>query len=135
MAVPGSPLDPRSRGCNGLIRDGATLVQDAADVLEQLTGFDGSPRQAPALARRPSVPDEDAAAGECAPMLDARPLLATPADLATGVAALLGPAPVAVDELVRAAGVPSEAVQQALIELELAGRLVRHAGGRVSLNA
>ena len=37
MAVPGSPLDPRAQGCNQLIRDGATLVQNAADVIEALS--------------------------------------------------------------------------------------------------
>src|SRR5690606_28571542 len=44
MAVPGSPLEPRSQGCNQLIRDGAVLVQSASDVIELLSGFDGSPR-------------------------------------------------------------------------------------------
>ena len=46
---------------------------------------------------------------------------------------LLGPSPVPVDELIRQSGVPSGAVQMALLELDLAGRLDRHAGGKVSL--
>ena len=48
---------------------------------------------------------------------------------------LLGPVPVLVDELIRQSGQPSSAVQMALLELELAGRLERHAGGRVALIA
>ena len=41
MAVPGSPLDPRAQGCNQLIRDGATLIQTAHDVLETIRGLNG----------------------------------------------------------------------------------------------
>jgi DNA processing protein len=53
MAVPGSPLDPRAQGCNGLIRDGATLVQNAAEVLEALRpGLVGCARAATCSATR-----------------------------------------------------------------------------------
>lgn len=114
MAIPGSPLDSRSHGCNQLIRDGAILVQNAADVAELLAGFTGAPRS------RFHEPEH-------VPAMAAQPC--DPAD----VASLLGTAPVAVDELVRLSGAPPGAVQLALIELELAGRLVRHAGGRVSI--
>ncbi|MCW1384216.1 DNA-processing protein DprA [Novosphingobium sp. KCTC 2891] len=113
MAIPGSPLDSRSQGCNQLIRDGAILVQTAADVIELLTGFDGAPRS---TFREQDVGTFAAAEPE------------EPAD----VAGLLGTAPVAVDELIRQSGASAGAVQMALLELELAGRLVRHAGGRVS---
>ncbi|WP_298200276.1 DNA-processing protein DprA [Novosphingobium sp.] len=116
MGVPGSPLDSRSRGCNQLIRDGAVLVQSAEDVIELLSGFDGTPR---APLREPSAPF----------------LLAEPADRPADVTALLTTAPVAVDELVRQSGESAAAVQLALLELELAGSLVRHAGGRVSRSA
>ncbi len=116
MAVPGSPLDSRSRGCNQLIRDGALLVQSADDVIELLEGFAGAPR---------SVFHEAASVFE--PMTG--DLNGNPADLAT----LLTTAPVAVDELIRQSGEAPAAVQLALLEMELAGRLVRHAGGRVSL--
>jgi DNA processing protein len=62
---------------------------------------------------------------------------APPADASdrarTEVAALLGPVPVAVDELVRQSGWPPAVIQMVLLELELGGRLERHAGGRVSL--
>ncbi len=116
MAVPGSPLESRSQGCNQLIREGATLVQSAEDVIELLSGFDGAPRSR--LREAPSgyaaLPDD---------------LADDPADLA----ALLTTAPVAVDELIRQSGESPAAVQLALLELELAGRLVRHAAGRVSL--
>lgn len=118
MAVPGSPLDGRSAGCNQLIRDGAVLVQSVADVVELLSGFDGVPRS--------SVREAAGAGFEAAPEELAE---AEPAD----VAALLSGAPVAVDELVRQSGAGTAAVQLALLELEIAGRLERHAGGRVSL--
>jgi len=116
MAVPGSPLDPRAQGCNQLIRDGAVLVQSAADVIELVTGFTGSPRSTfrEAAAGYSALPDE---------------LGDEPAD----VAGLLTTAPVPVDELIRQSGESAAAVQLALLELELAGKLVRHAAGRVSL--
>lgn len=115
MAIPGSPLDSRSHGCNQLIRDGAILVQSPQDVIELLESYSGQPRS---VFHEPAAPETPAGreAHE-------------PAD----VAGLLGTAPVAVDELVRLSQAPAGAVQLALIELELAGRLVRHAGGRVSL--
>lgn len=115
MAVPGSPLDQRAQGCNLLIREGAILIQSAADVLEQVRPID---------ARVVAQPVEPWQAG---PVEDA-----SDAERAT-VADLLGPTPVYVDELVRQSGLPSAIVQTALLELELAGRLERHAGGRVSL--
>ena len=93
-------------------------MQSAADVIELLSAFDGTPR---------STFREPAAAG-WADLADAAD--ADPAD----VAGLLTTAPVAVDELIRQSGESPAAVQLALLELELAGRLVRHAGGRVSLN-
>lgn len=117
MAVPGSPLDSRAHGCNQLIRDGAVLVQSPQDVIELLSGFDGTPRSA----FRDSTPD----------WMPAGPDAAGPVD----VAGLLTTAPVGVDELVRQTGGGAAAVQLALLELEIAGRLARHAGGRVSLQA
>lgn len=115
MAIPGSPLDPRSHGCNQLIRDGAVLVQTVDDVVELLSGFDGTPRGP--LRETPAA------------FLAAPEPLSDPAD----IAGLLAIAPVAVDELIRQSGESPAAVQLALLELEIAGRLVRHAGGRVSL--
>lgn len=115
MAVPGSPLDPRAQGCNLLIREGATLVQSAADVLEQLRPIDPRAVRAPATRFDPSPP-EDASDAE-----------------RTAVTDLLGSVPVAADELIRQSGLSPAVVQTVLLELELGGRLERHAGGRVSL--
>ena len=115
MAVPGSPLEARAQGCNQLIREGAVLVQSAADVIELVSDFSGQPRST--FRAHPAefdlLPDD---------------LGHAPAD----VASLLTTAPVAVDELIRQCGEGSAAVQLALLEMELAGQLVRHAGGRVS---
>lgn len=115
MAIPGSPLDARSHGCNQLIRDGAVLVQSADDVIELLSSFDGTPRSLFREATPAWLPAEEQADD--------------PAD----IAALLTSAPVAVDELIRQSGESPSAIQLALLELEIAGQLVRHAGGRVSL--
>ena len=116
MAVPGSPLDPRAQGCNQLIRDGATLIQNASDVVEAIRPFESA-------VRAPSAPYEHVAEemnGDDALQL---------------VEELLGPSPVPVDEVIRLSGASSGAVQMALLELDLAGRLDRHAGGKVSLRA
>lgn len=113
MAIPGSPLDSRSHGCNQLIREGAILVQRPEDVVELLTGFTGQPRST----FREHAPDYGAAGG----------------DEAADIAGLLTLAPIGVDELIRQSGASAGAVQMALLELELAGRLQRHAAGRVSL--
>lgn len=120
MAVPGSPLDPRCQGCNGLIRDGATLVQSAEDVLHTLR--DAHPPAAgehgPDLfaAARPAIPDE-------AELERARPL----------VLEALGPSPVAIDELVRGCQLSPSVVVAVVLELELAGRAQRHPGNRIAL--
>jgi DNA processing protein len=121
FAVPGSPLDPRSAGANGLIREGAMLVESAADVLAALSA------QKPPLSARDELkftaaPAADPGEREVAA---ARPALLE----------LLSPEPVAVDELLRACPFSPAAVQTALLELELAGRLARHPGNRVSLLA
>lgn len=119
MAIPGSPLDARSHGCNQLIREGAVLVQSPEDVMELLSGFGGAPRSTfRESSGQPYAIDEELLSDE-------------PADIAT----LLTTAPVGLDELIRQSGASAGAVQMALLELELAGRLNRHAGGRVSLSA
>jgi DNA processing protein len=115
MAVPGSPLDPRAQGCNQLIREGATLIQSAADIIEAIGPIGGTVRQPPQSygAERVSADASDAERRT--------------------VTALLGPVAVPVDELIRQTGLPLAIVQTVLLELELAGRVERHAGGRVSL--
>ena len=115
MAVPGSPLDPRAQGCNQLIRDGATLVQSAAEVVEALRPLERKVASSPASFVH--SPDES---------VDG-------AYLHDQIEGLLGPSPVPVDEIIRLSGAPSGPVQLALLELDLAGRLDHHAGGRVSL--
>lgn len=125
MAVPGSPLDPRSRGCNMLIREGATLVQSADDIVELIRHFD---ERAELPTRSDEFRDECASSqmGESGDPdirdFDRKSLLA-----------LLSMTPVSIDELVRQSGLPPASVQFALLEMELAGRLARHAGARVSL--
>jgi len=116
MAVPGSPLDARSHGCNQLIRDGAILVQSAQDVVELLSGFDGAPLS---RFREAETAWHDLEAADSEP---------------AEIADLLTTAPVAVDELIRQSAASPSSVQLALLELEIAGRLQRHAGGRVSLS-
>jgi DNA processing protein len=114
MAVPGSPLDPRCRGSNGLIRDGAALIETVEDILNILV-----PQQAPRSAEMP--------APKVAPVGDD--------DLSRAhaeIERLLSPSPVLVDELVRLSGMASSLVQMVLTEQELAGRVLRHPGGKVS---
>jgi DNA processing protein len=115
MAVPGSPLDPRAQGCNLLIRDGATLVQNAADVVEAIRPYQTQVRSEHTTYEH--RPEE---------MLDGEDVLAS-------VEALLGPSPVPVDEIIRLSGAPAGSVQTALLEMDLAGRLDRHVGNKVSL--
>ena len=116
MAVPGSPLDPRAQGCNLLIREGATLVQTAADVIEALGPIGGRSSVAMPVGSYGGPPPMDADDRDRRVVVD-----------------LLGPTAVAVDEVVRQSGLAPAIVQTVLLELELGGRLERHAGGRVSL--
>ncbi|RMD63552.1 MAG: DNA-protecting protein DprA [Alphaproteobacteria bacterium] len=122
LAVPGSPLDPRARGCNHLIRQGAILAESAKDVLDALAGpLRGAVTepQGPDFAPAPMLPDDEM---QLAPVRRA-------------VAELLGPTPVAVDELVRQCQVSAALIQTVVLELELAGRVERHPGNRVALLA
>jgi DNA processing protein len=115
MAVPGNPLDARAGGCNQLIRDGATLVRDAADVAEALADRLAAPaRVRTAMASLPAPPPADATPLE-ARILDR-----------------LAPAPIAEDALIRDLDLPAAAVAAALLDLELAGHVLRHPGGLVS---
>ena len=116
MAVPGSPLDPRAQGCNQLIRDGATLIQSAADVVETLQPFGRGGVAASTSPYVPAAPASDVGERD-----------------RQAIVGLLSPSPVAVDELVRQSRLTPAIVHAILLELELAGRLIRHAGARVSL--
>ncbi|WP_031202755.1 DNA-processing protein DprA [Mesorhizobium sp. LSJC269B00] len=118
FAVPGSPLDPRCAGSNGLLKDGATLVTEAADVSGAIAPLAGT--------RTRSI-----APPEKAPDFSATPPPGE--DERSGVLEALGPTPVGVDEIIRHTGLNAAQVSMVLLELDLAGRIERHAGGNVSL--
>ncbi len=118
FAVPGSPLDPRAEGTNGLLKQGAILVTEAADVISALEPILGRDLDLPA---REPAPEPDPPASE--PGEDER----------TRIVSLLGPTPVALDDLVRLSGSTPAIVRMVLLELEIAGRLERHGGSLVSL--
>jgi DNA processing protein len=129
FAVPGSPLDPRCRGCNDLLRNGATLTENAEDVLTQL---------GPALQGAPLSPPLSRPSQRRLPLTAPRPVTAPPPqpgdDSATElILEKLSPTPVAVDELVRQCQLSAADVATLLLELELAGRVERHPGNLVSL--
>lgn len=125
FAVPGSPLDPRAAGSNGLLKDGAVLTLSAQDVIEQLSPMisDGA---RPAL-REPDASDAIFVDDEIADQ--------PPANAHDELVLALGPAPISVDELVHHTRLPVRTVTTLLLELDLAGRLERHSGGAVSLVA
>ncbi|MAM73320.1 DNA-processing protein DprA [uncultured Tistrella sp.] len=121
LAVPGSPADPRSEGANRLIRDGATLVRDAADVLEAIRPLIDRPLAEPvmetAVAPPPMVPD--------------------PAELDRArreIPRRIGASAARLDDLVHESGLTAATILTILLELELAGRLDRLPGQKVSLS-
>lgn len=117
FAVPGSPLDPRAEGTNGLLKQGATLVTEAADVIATLE---------PILGRGIDLPAQE-------PEWE-RPHDAEPAeDDRARIVSLLGPTPASIDDLVRMSRTSPAIVRTVLLELEIAGRLERHGGALVSL--
>jgi DNA processing protein len=115
FAVPGSPLDPRAAGTNQLIKQGAGLVTSAADILDAL---------APLIERPFRTFNEPPA-----PLMGEEPT----ASVRTRLLALLGPTPLGVDDLAELAQASASDVQIVLLELDIAGRLERHPGGRVSM--
>jgi DNA processing protein len=121
FAVPGSPLDPRAKGANRLIREGATLTESAEDVLNVLR---------PMLDHAFREPDSRASG---AAPLDRDIVDRETERLRVRLLELLSPAAVEIDELVRQCAAPASAVAAALLELELAGRAQRQPGNRVSL--
>jgi DNA processing protein len=142
FAVPGSPLDPRAEGTNDLLRGGATLCTGVEDVLTAL---------APLVAAGPPEAKLEEGSGEATeplweelefldlPPAPVRPKASLEEDPRPAggdpLIALLGPSPIAVDDLVRQSGLPIRVVQMTLLELEIAGRLERHGGNAVSLLA
>ncbi|MCB1591755.1 MAG: DNA-processing protein DprA [Alphaproteobacteria bacterium] len=119
-AVPGSPLDPRAAGPNHLIREGAILIRNADDVLETLTRFSGDGLRAPLppSSAPPLSPGMEEPPGE--------------QDHET-VLSHLSFSPINIDELIRACHLTVSAVHTVLLEMELAGRVRRLPGNRVSL--
>ena len=118
MAVPGSPLDPRARGGNRLIKQGAALVEDAEDVLNWMA----------------QTPTPIFSEGEEIPYSSPKPSPLSPSDTdRKQLISLLGPTGVEQDELIRLSGLPTQLVIALLLELDIAGRLVRDTGQRVSL--
>ncbi len=120
FAVPGSPMDPRAAGPNDLIRHGATLTESAEDVLAVLSD----------LLRRPLGEDKTAQYRGPAATLPAEDEAAR---ARSQILELLGPSPVSVDEIIRQCQLSPSVVSWVLLELELAGRLDRHPGNKVSL--
>jgi DNA processing protein len=119
FAVPGSPLDPRAEGSNSLLKQGATLVTEAADLIDALRPILGRPIEGGFAEPDPMPPA--ASDGDPAGAARAR------------IVSLLGPTPVSLDDLVRLSESSPAVVRVVLLELELAGRLQRHRGGLVSL--
>jgi DNA processing protein len=120
FAVPGSPLDPRCHGANDLIRQGATLTENADDVMRVLAPILAAPLAAPA------PPD-------FGPGPPAAPLERELQPARVMLLGLLGPSPVELDELVRQSGLSLGIVHMVLLELELAGRLARQPGNLIAL--
>jgi DNA processing protein len=116
FAVPGSPLDPRARGANRLIREGATLTESAEDILSVLSPILGGGFGEP---ETPAPSPASAALEAEADRIRAR------------IEEALGPAPVEIDELICQIGAPAAAVLTVILELELAGRCARQPGNRV----
>src|SRR5262249_54092913 len=117
FAVPGSPLDLRCEGSNGLLKQGATLVTQASDVIAVLRPILDGP-QAWSVQEPEPPPSRGKEPGD---------------NERARIAALLGPTPVSIDDLVRLSGSSPAIVRTVLLELELAGRLERHGGSLVSL--
>ena len=115
FAVPGSPLDPRAKGANRLIREGATLTESAQDILAVLSPMLGAGFAEPEAPPPPRAGASDAEADR----------------IRAAVEEALGPAPVEIDELIRQIGAPAAAVLTVILELELAGRCARQPGNRV----
>ena len=116
LAIPGHPFDARTAGCNMLIRDGATLVRNADDVIEAI----GQIAPSIAVQSEPEPPKPARTLRELAGIHDR-------------ILARLGPSPVAEDQLIRDIGAGSTAIAPAIVSLELDGRIKRQRGGLLSL--
>lgn len=117
LAVPGSPMDPRSRGCNWLLKQGAMMAESAADVTEAISHL------------------RHAKLGERTAMqYETQPAASSDVEKARAlIQKMLGVTPVSVDTLAEQTNMPAAAMMAALLELELAGIIQRHAGGMVTI--
>lgn len=121
MAIPGSPLDPRSQGTNGLIKQGATLIESSEDIFRALQefpqrmqkGMEENQLTFEAFVKEPDMQE----------MVEAEERLLR----------ALSPTPVALDALIRETGIPAALVQSLVLEIEIAGRIQRSSGGRIAL--
>ena len=113
MAVPGNPLDGRASGCNMLIRDGATLVRSAADIIEALATPPQAPPEIPVTRPKAKRPDKT---------------------LSRTLMSLIGSAPVQEDILVRQTLRPAQDVMCALLDLEVTRKIERFAGGAIAVS-
>lgn len=122
FAVPGSPLDPRCHGTNGLLKDGAIVTTEAQDILQALAPLSRIDLFTPQQAEEPGEHDTG-------------PMAPPPNENDRGrITDALGPTPVEIDDIIRHTGLSASAVYLVLLELDLAGRLHRHPGGLVSLS-
>ena len=121
MAAPGSPLDPRTKGCNRLIQQGAALIETAEDVIHVLENIrapmmmeTGDDYEAPAFDYEAAQKDIEAAG----------PILRS----------LVSPSPTPRDDIIRASGLPTAIINAALLDMELNAEILVEVDGRVSLN-
>lgn len=126
LAVPGHPFDARSSGCNRLIRDGALLIRDAADILDAL------PPLEQAAAPATPAPTLQQAMAELPPPPPKRRRLAETNALHQKILSRLGPSPTSESDLIRDLGLPPQDLSPALTDLELEGAIQRQPGGLLS---
>jgi len=121
FAVPGSPLDPRCKGTNDLIRKGAMLTETAEDVLMELAPVRG--RQTKQPLAPPITSDSPVAAAQDH---------TAPANARDRISQMIGPTPLSIDDIVRDSGIPINTVWSVLLEMELAGHIERQPGNLIA---
>ncbi|MBL1407083.1 MAG: DNA-protecting protein DprA [Hyphomicrobiales bacterium] len=138
FAIPGSPLDPRSEGANWLIKQGATLVTNPQDIIDDLL----------VTTERSNILDESEdlfsyQENSTQQLIDgkrvntekgnAKIMEESDEEIRTRIINALGPSPVEIDDIIRFANATPGQVQMVIVELSLAGKIERHSGNRVSL--
>jgi DNA processing protein len=122
FAVPGSPLDPRSQGTNGLLKDGAQIVTEAEDVIRSMAPMSQVDLFSDSALREPPREEE-------------KSVKQPPSELERDrIVDALGATPVEIDDIIRHTGCDAQTVYLILLELDLAGRLHRHPAGLVSID-